>query len=146
MPPIPAPEPGLVIRYDYLWATDASAGQDSGKVRPACLVVVIDKPGLPLFAGILPITHSPPAAETEGIKIPEPTRRRLGLDDAPCWVKISEYNVERWPPPGLSPVPGRDSFAYGFLPPKLFAQIKSAFSTALAAAQTTQVHRPSDPP
>jgi hypothetical protein len=106
-------------------------------------VVVIDKPGMPLFAGILPITHTPPATETEGIEIPQPTRRRLGLDDAPCWVKISEYNVELWPPPGLSPVPGRESFTYGFLPPKLFAQIKSSFTAALTAGQSTQVHRPS---
>jgi hypothetical protein len=114
MPPIPAPEPGLVIRYDYLWATDAAGGRDSGKDRPACLVVVIDKPGMPLFAGILPITHTSPATESEGIEIPGPTRRRPGLDDGPCRVKFSEYNVEFWPPPGLSPVPGCDSFTYGF--------------------------------
>ena len=28
------PKPGMVIRYDYLWADDATAGKDAGKDRP----------------------------------------------------------------------------------------------------------------
>jgi hypothetical protein len=146
MPAIPAPEPGLVIRYDYVWTSDAAAGRDFGKERPACIVVVIDKPGVPSYAGILPITHTPPAAETEGIEIPATTSRRLGLDEAPCWVKFSEYNVELWPPPGLYLVPGRHSFTYGFLPPKLFNQIKSSFTIALTHGLARQAHRHFAPP
>ena len=42
---LPAPQPGLVIRYSYLWAEDASKGQEEGeKDRPAAIVVAIDEP------------------------------------------------------------------------------------------------------
>jgi hypothetical protein len=118
MPAIPAPEPGLVIRYDYLWTQDAAACRTLGKDRPACIIVVVDKPGKPLFAALLPITHTPPSSPDEALEIPPNTRIRLGLDHQPCWVKISEYNIELWPPPGLSVVPGTDNFTYGFLPPR----------------------------
>jgi len=61
---MPEPEPGLVIRYDYLWADEAAAGRDQGKDRPACLVAASDSPIRPRFVVILPITHSPPTGAT----------------------------------------------------------------------------------
>ena len=57
---MPEPRPGLVIRYDYLWLREASAGRDQGKDRPACLVAASDWSLQPRFVVILPITHSPP--------------------------------------------------------------------------------------
>ncbi|MDE0718896.1 MAG: hypothetical protein OXH64_13265 [Rhodospirillaceae bacterium] len=39
---LPDPEPGLVVRYDYLWTHEAAAGRDQGKTRPACLVAATD--------------------------------------------------------------------------------------------------------
>jgi hypothetical protein len=52
----------------------------------------------------------------------------LGLDDERSWVIVSEHNVDEWPNAGLQPVPGRSGlFAYGFIPPKLFARIRSLF-------------------
>lgn len=125
---VPDPKPGLVIRYDYLWLHEADAGRDQGKDRPACLVAASDSAANPRFVVILPITHSPPSGVTVGVEIPPRVRRAIGLDDAPCWVVVSEHNVDEWPNPGLSPLPGQPgTFAYGFLPPRLFAQIKRAF-------------------
>lgn len=77
---------------------------------------------------LLPITHSPPTADTVGVEIPAKVKQALGLDDAPSWVVVSEYNVDEWPNAGLSPLPGRPGvFSYGFIPPGLFAQIKARF-------------------
>jgi hypothetical protein len=39
---LPEPRPGLVIRYDYLWTPDATAGRDQGEERSACLVAATD--------------------------------------------------------------------------------------------------------
>jgi hypothetical protein len=126
--PLPDPKPGLVIRYDYLWTHEALAGRTQGKDRPACLVAASDDGARPRFVVLLPITHSQPSADTVGVEIPAKVKTALGLDDMPSWVIVSEYNVDEWPNGGLSAVPGRaGAFAYGFLPPALFARIKAAF-------------------
>ena len=125
---LPAPKPGLVIRYDYLWLQEASGGRDQGKDRPACLVAASDSSSRPHYVVILPITHSRPSADTVGIEVPPKVRRAVGLDDEPCWVIVSEHNVDEWPNAGLASIPGRPGiFAYGFLPPRLFADIKRQF-------------------
>ncbi len=125
---LPEPKPGLVIRYDYLWAHEAAAGRDQSKDRPACLVAASDSTATPRFVVILPITHAAPAGDTVGIEIPPKVRQAIGLDDAPCWVIVSEHNVDEWPNGGLTPIPGRAGvFSYGFIPPGLFAQIKAKF-------------------
>jgi len=82
----------------------------------------------PRFVVLLPITHSPPDANTIGIEIPAKVKQALGLDELPSWIIVSEYNVDEWPNAGLSPLPGRPGvFSYGFIPPGLFAQIKAKF-------------------
>ena len=126
--PLPEPKPGLVVRYDYLWSHETAAGREQGKERPACLVAATDSLARPRFVVLLPITHTPPADATVSIEIPPKVRQALGLDDARCWVVASEHNVDEWPNAGLAPVPGRPRvFSYGFVPPRLFAQIKAKF-------------------
>jgi hypothetical protein len=118
----------LVIRYDYLWTAEASAGHAQGKDRPACLVAASDSGRNPRFVVLLPITHTAPSGKTVGIEIPEAVRRALGLDDARSWVIVSEHNVDEWPNAGISPILGkRGVFAYGYVTPGLFAQIKAKF-------------------
>jgi len=96
----------------------------------------------PRFVVILPITHTPPTADDTGIEIPPRVRQALGLDEAPCWVIVSEHNVDEWPNAGLVPIPGRAGvFAYGFIPPHLFAQIKSKFLDLTASGRNTGVRR-----
>ena len=124
----PEPRPGLVIRYDYLWSREAAEGRQQSKDRPACLVAASDSSATPKFVVILPITHSAPRGDDVGIEIPHKVRRALGLDDAPSWVLVSDHNVDEWPNAGLTTVPGRpDVWSYGFIPPGLFAKIKSSF-------------------
>ena len=139
---LPAPEPGLVVRYDYLWAHEARVGRDQGKDRPACLVAATDAAAGPRYVVLLPITHTPPSGETVGIEIPAKVKQVLGLDDAPSWVIVSEHNIDAWPTGGLSPVPGKPGqFAYGFLPPGLFATIKAGFLALTKAKRSSAVRR-----
>lgn len=165
---LPEPKPGLVIRYDYLWSREVAAGIDQGKDRPACLVAASDSTAKPRFVVILPITHSaPPGAEapifldpaalpapgfsfwrpapsgdTAGIEIPPRVRQALGLDDEPCWVIVSEHNIDEWPNSGLRSLPGRPGvFGYGFVPPRLFAQIKEKFLELAEKSRTAGVRR-----
>lgn len=139
---IPEPKPGLVLRYDYLWTHEAAAGQDQGKDRPACLVAATDALVRPRHVVLLPITHTPPTGDTVGIEIPAKVKQAIGLDDAPSWVIVSEHNIDEWPNGGLSPVPGQPGeFAYGFIPPGLFAKIKASFLELARAKKSGAVSR-----
>lgn len=141
MASLPEPKPGLVIRYDYLWSHDVRAGRDQGKDRPTCIVAASDSLARPRFVVLLPITHNAPSGDTIGIEIPLKVKRSIGLDDVPSWIIVSEYNVDEWPNGGLSAVPGTDgAFAYGFIPPGLFAAVKTKF-LALAKARKSEAIR-----
>ena len=139
---LPEPKPGLVIRYDYLWADEAAAGRDAGKDRPACLIAASDATVSPRFVVILPITPARPLVGTVAIEIPPNVRRALGLDDAASWVVVSEHNVDEWPNAGVVPLPGRPGvFGYGFIPPGLFAQIKRRFLELADEGRSERVKR-----
>lgn len=139
---LPEPEPGLVVRYDYLWTHEAASGHDQGKDRPTCLLAASDNAMRPRYVVLLPITHTPPSGDTVGIEIPAKVKQAIGLDDAPSWVIVSEHNVDEWPNGGLSPVPGKTSvFAYGFIPPGLFARIKAEFITLAKEKRSDAVRR-----
>ncbi|MBT1513826.1 hypothetical protein KIP88_25365 [Bradyrhizobium sp. SRL28] len=138
----PDPKPGLIVRYDYLWSHEAAEGRDQGKDRPTCLVAASDSLAEPRYVVLLPITHSPPNAGTEGVEIPAKVKQALGLDDAPSWVIVSEHNVDEWPNAGVSPIPGRPGvFSYGFIPPGLFAQIKARFLELARRSKSRSVRR-----
>ncbi len=73
----------------------------------------------PRFAVILPTTHR-----------------------SPSWVIVSEHNVDEWQTAGLAPLPGRPGlFAYGFIPPRLFAAVKARFLALSDRRQSRGVQR-----
>jgi hypothetical protein len=122
---LPEPKPGLVFRYDYLWEREARKGKGASKDRPACVAVATDSEIDPRLVVILPITHSKPTGETVGVEIPSDIRRYLRLDDERCWIIVSESNIDTWPSPGVTHLPGRTGeFVYGTLPRGLFATVK----------------------
>jgi hypothetical protein len=138
----PDPKPGLIVRYDHLWSSEAAAGRDQGKDRPACLVAASDSLTRPRYVVLLPIAHSPPDAGTIGIEITAKVKQAIGLDDARSWVVVSEHNIDEWPNAGLSPIPGRpDAYSYGFIPPGLFAQIKTKFPELVGQKKSSVVRR-----
>lgn len=55
----PDPEPGLVIRYAYLWRREAAMGREEGvKDRPCAIVAAVREETDGLRVYVLPITHS----------------------------------------------------------------------------------------
>jgi hypothetical protein len=127
---LPRPEPGLVIRYSYLWLKEYREGREEGvKDRPCAVVLaMIDSDGA-MRVTVLPITHSPPEDRAAGVEIPAETKKRLGLDAERSWIIVSEGNEFIWPGPDLRPLPGHDlsSVAYGLLPPRLLAIVRDRF-------------------
>lgn len=127
--PIPTPEPGLVISYTYLWHDEHKAGQEEGlKDRPSVIVLAVERESDDTtIVTVLPITHSAPQDPRSAIEIPLNVKRHLGLDDARSWIMISERNEFLWPGYDLRKLPRTDRYDYGFLPPRLFDQVRDAF-------------------
>lgn len=136
---LPRPEPGLVIRYAYLWRHESDAGGGPLKDRPACLVATLRRGRRAVGAEVvlLPITTRLPAATDVAVELPARVKQHLGLDVQRAWVIVSECNVDIWPTPDLAAIPGRPgAFAYGHLPPRLFDRIRDSF---VETARTRQI-------
>jgi hypothetical protein len=123
----PVPQPGLVIRYSYLWESEAKRGQEEGvKDRPCAIVLVVLREGQHPIVRVLPVTHTPPTDPHDVLEIPAVTKQRLGLDSERSWIVLTEANDFIWPGPDLRPgIAGDlDSVAYGFLPPKFMSVLR----------------------
>jgi hypothetical protein len=127
--PIPTPEPGLVISYAYLWRDEHEAGQEEGrKDRPSVIVLTVERMSdEATIVTVLPITHSAPRDLKSAVEIPPAVKRHLGLDDARSWIVVSEGNEFSWPGYDLRKRSGVERYDYGFIPPRLFDQVREAF-------------------
>jgi len=125
----PTPEPGLVIRYSYLWSREAAAGREEGVKDRPCAIVLAVKQDEEDRVFVLPITHSPPSNHKDAVELPPTVKARLNLDDQRSWIMTTEANDFLWPGPDLRFVPGQgpESVAMGFLPPGLFRLIRDRF-------------------
>jgi hypothetical protein len=141
---LPKPEPGLVIRYAYLWRAEHQRGQEEGVIdRPCAIVLAPERGGDDTHVVVLPVTHSPPDRSADALEIPLAIKRHLKLDAERSWVVLSESNRFRWPGPDLLRVGDRDdsSVAYGFLPPRFFAELLRRFIALEEAARSRRVTR-----
>jgi hypothetical protein len=76
------------------------------------------------------------------VEVPATVKRHLGLDGDRSWVVLDEGNRFAWPGYDLRPVPGaRDRYEYGFLPPRLFADLVQRFKAIWEAEQATLISR-----
>jgi mRNA-degrading endonuclease toxin of MazEF toxin-antitoxin module len=127
---LPTPVRGLVVRYEYLWRREAEAGRDTGKDRPACLLLTVEV-GDETRVVYCPITHLEPADKTYAVEIPPDEKRRLGLDDLRSWIVAAEINEDLWPK-SLRRIPGRhDAFAYGRLSHPILVRVAQRFQAAM---------------
>jgi hypothetical protein len=138
---LPEPNPGLVIRYSYLWHNEYRTGREEGvKDRPCALIAAIemDEDGKTRVL-VIPITHTAPV-DVDAIEIPQPIKELLNLDAGRSWIVLSEWNDFVWPGPDLRPVPGADpsTISYGALPPRFFATVRARFT---AIARQGKAHR-----
>lgn len=120
------PVGGLVIRYDYLWASEEAQGREEGsKNRPCAVVVAIPQSDTePLRAIVCGITHAEPPPGDNAVEIPQTVKNHLGLDGEPSWVVTSEVNVVDWEDPGIIPV-ASGQWTYGMIPRQLAEQIRA---------------------
>lgn len=142
--PLPRPEPGLVIHYEYLWRHENLRGEESGeKRRPCAIIIGLVSEGGEIETVVAPITHREPTPPSEGIEIPLRVKQHLGLDDRRSWVIVTDLNAFPWPGIDIYPVPNSPpgTFAYGFLPPRLFEKIRVRIDEL---ASTTEVTRRTD--
>jgi hypothetical protein len=141
---LPKPEAGLVIRYSYLWLREHREGREEGaKDRPCAIVLALRDHDGETQVLVVPVTHSPPESSAAALELPPAVKRHLGLDAERSWVVLSESNLFDWPGPDLRRVGDRDdsSVAYGFLPPRLFAELQRRFLALEAAARSKRVQR-----
>ena len=124
----PAPKPGLVIRYSFLWSDEAEGGADeASKDRPCAIVVATprDEAG-DIMVIVAPVTHAAPQSD-DSLEIPAKIARSLGLDGERHWIRLDELNRFAWPGYDLRPIPGRSGeYAYGLLPERLYLALRQA--------------------
>jgi hypothetical protein len=140
----PAPQPGLVVRYAYLWESEARQGREEGvKDRPCAIVLVARDEDGEQRVQVLPVTHSPPSDPSTAVEIPAAVKARLGLDSERSWVVVTELNEFVWPGPDLRSAVSGDlgSAAYGFLPPRLFRVMRDRYLALHAARRLKRVER-----
>lgn len=58
---------------------------------------------------------------------PRTINQRLGLDDDRSWVVVSEGDQFVWPGHDLRKTRNTDQYEYGFLPPRFFNDVLTAF-------------------
>lgn len=129
---LPRPEQGLVIRYSYLWHSEAQRGQEEGRKDRPCAVVlaVAQGPGNALRVMVAPITHTPPGGDTRAREVPMRVAQHLGLDEARSWIVTSEVNMFTWPGPDVRAARAQD-FAFGHLPNMLARQMRDDVIAAM---------------
>lgn len=134
----------MVIRYSYLWLREHRQGQDEGsKDRPCAIILALTGSDDDKQVLVVPITHSPPETPEHAIELPLAVKRHLGLDGERSWIIYSESNLFAWPGPDIRRVAGRDdsSISYGFLPPRLFAELRRRFLDLEVTARRTRISR-----
>lgn len=131
----PAPEIGLVVKYDFLWSHERERGfEDGAKERPCVIVTaIIRKDDGVTEVLVVPITHSPPREGTVAIEIPHKVGRHLGLDHERSYIIANESNSVSWDDAGIVPaVPGKQ-WAYGRIPMPLYERLRTAMLDLLKA-------------
>lgn len=116
---LPLPQSGQVIRYAYLWWNEARAGREDGtKNRPCSIVLTRISTAGRTVAYVVPITHTPPGNNEDGVELPLATKQRLALDMERSWIITTELNHFTWPGPDLRPTAAGE-YIHGYLPEKL---------------------------
>ena len=84
-----------VIRYPYLWAWQARAGETEGrKERPVAVGVRMPRADGDLIL-FFPITSKEPEASRFSAEIPAIEKRRTGLDvEMRLWIILDEFNSD----------------------------------------------------
>jgi hypothetical protein len=142
---LPVPEPGLVIRYNYLWNSEFRTGRSqSDKDRPCAIILAVVTPSAKQPRVIVvPVTHSEPRSGDVAMELPATVKRRLGLDADRSWLVLDEHNEFDWPGPDLRRIGDQVTgpFSYGVLPPAFFQQAHREFMVLVRSRRSKRVQR-----
>ena len=141
---LPKPQPGLVIRYSYLWLREHRAGREEGvKDRPCAIVLAAHNEAGKIEVVVVPVTHSQPKAGVEALELPLPIKQMLGLDSERSWVVLAESNEFDWPGPDLRRIGDNDdsTIDYGMLPPRFFAELRTRYMALEDALRARRITR-----
>jgi hypothetical protein len=131
-------------RPSYLWLREHREGREEGaKDRPCAIILAVRQREGETQVLVVPVTHSPPDNVDAALELPTAVKQHLSLDAERSWVVLSESNLFDWPGPDLRRVGDRDdsSVAYGFLPPRLFGELRRRFLALEAASRSRRVQR-----
>jgi len=140
-PPRPAarlPEPGDVIRYEFLWPEGHAQGRDSDKERP-CGVVVSRSVAEGRIVFVVPITSRDPK-DPRAIVVQ--AGGPLGLK-APGWIIPWAVNAFQWMGSDVreAPDPKGAFWRYGALSGALRERLAAAVAAEMKAGRMRQVAR-----
>jgi hypothetical protein len=138
--PLPkTPFPGMVVRYSFLWSSEARAGETEGrKDRPCVVITAVGREVDGRFrVRVLPITHRP-TEPSRSVALPIKVKRHLGLDLDDSWIVLDEVNELIWPGVDLRPVSRRKPgvWTYGVLPIEIFEEIRTKLRLQLQQRRT----------
>lgn len=140
---IPEPKRGLVVNFGYLWRREQNLGQENARKARPCAIVLADyrqSDGRRIVA-VVALTHQPPRdGDESAVKVPMRVKLHLGLDDQPSWIITTEFNEFEWPGHDLEPNASGE-FAYGFIPPTLYRQVRLRLLENLKAGRLNRVRR-----
>ena len=135
------PFPGMVVRYSFLWSSEARAGEVEGrKDRPCVVITAIQREADGRCrVRVLPITYRPSEPD-RSVEIPPKVKRHLGLDADASWVVLDEVNEFVWPGVDLRPIsrsrPG--VWTFGVVPVELFEEIGRKLRTVVQQRRTAR--------
>lgn len=126
--PLPAPRPGLVIGYEFLYREDAAAGlENAARAHPCAIVLVAGSNPAPRVS-VVAVSHAPPpeSAALDYMQLTPPEARQMGLDSGDHWVNLRDINSFDWPGYDLKPIaPGR-RFVFGRMGRATFTRLVEA--------------------
>jgi mRNA-degrading endonuclease toxin of MazEF toxin-antitoxin module len=139
---LPLPEPGLVIRFNYLWKREQDQGRENARYPRPCAIVLSHRRAADggTVVLVVPITHSAPTPDTLALELPPRVKQHLGLDDALSWVVVDEVNEFAWPGFDLAPN-SQGEVAYGLLPPKFYERVRVRVLESAQAGRLDRVPR-----
>ena len=139
----PAPKPGLVIRYSFLWSHEAAAGADeASNDRPCAIVVAAKLADGEIRTIVAPITHLEPEDPKASLELPATVSRMLKLDGERHWLRLDELNRFTWPGYDLRPIPGtKGEYAYGMLPQPIFEALRAKILSRSQAGKSSSLDR-----
>jgi hypothetical protein len=138
------PKPGQVIGYRYLWWGEHRKGQEEGaKDRPCAVVYAVEKQDGKTRVYVLPITHTKPHENENGMEMLAQWKQHLGLDDQPSWIITSELNHFEWPGPDIRGG-STEAISFGFLPYKVTTRLREMIRARVEGKSIQTVDRDFD--